>query len=514
VTEKGKELHSFDDLAKEFQAPLSAPTSPIVPDTLEVREPRSSSQVPASPILEQNVNAVTKEDSAESDLARALSEVDAVRTELTRLTESAHNQTAVVEGLHEEKAGLEKELFDLREQIEQERANRLAELERIENKAQELEAQESRITEDLGRLDIRENDLDAQAKDLDRRRNEQDARDRSLSARKASMTRKEYAIALREVECSAIEDKNRELKQRIRALRRERKLSDEVIESQQRELNRNETKIDRLLAEIQQFGNLAVTSDVIRDWLVQDDEDKPELGFPHDVVTVGSGPFKAGKFDSFIGLNGHSACEIGYDTDVMVVGRTGWTPAKLEKQLTAMEGGILKIYSQEMFIMALATGQDPFDADNEVLLAFGEGHPALEYLMECPFEWPKIGEPLPDEVPFESDGLVDESPLGSMEYHVGRTAGLSPTRRKALLTEAYKDEIPWVGPDDYMEWWGEPGTRQRLWRIVHHLAWLIRTRRSNPSMEYAVDDWYEDLNWLRQKFYSRYMRFSWPDIHP
>jgi hypothetical protein len=93
-------------------------------------------------------------------------------------------------------------------------------------------------------------------------------------------------------------------------------------------------------------------------------------------------------------------------------------------------------------------------------------------------------------------------------------AGLSSGRRKALLTKAYEKDIPWVGSEEYMEWWGEPGTRQRLWRIAHHLACLIRTRRKNPTQEYAVDHWFEDLEMLKRTFYRSYMRFRWPNVRP
>jgi len=50
-------------------------------------------------------------------------------------------------------------------------------------------------------------------------------------------------------------------------------------------------------------------------------------------------------------------------------------------------------------LFCITASRDPFEtADEETLLAFGRGHPALEYHMKAEFKWPST------EAPDEGDG--------------------------------------------------------------------------------------------------------------
>jgi len=52
----------------------------------------------------------------------------------------------------------------------------------------------------------------------------------------------------------------------------------------------------------------------------------------------------------------------------MVVGRDEWGVDDLEHQIRARGKGILRVYSQEMLLAALSTGDDPFgSASHDVL---------------------------------------------------------------------------------------------------------------------------------------------------
>ena len=107
------------------------------------------------------------------------------------------------------------------------------------------------------------------------------------------------------------------------------------------------------------------------------------------VAAQGSGPYDEHSFDEFLVACGIEAIYV-HDSDatVMVLGREGWDPDDLDAAVEARQGSTLKVYSQEMVIAALAIGQDLFDiCDEDELMVFGEGHPALEYLMEQGFEW-------------------------------------------------------------------------------------------------------------------------------
>jgi hypothetical protein len=194
----------------------------------------------------------------------------------------------------------------------------------------------------------------------------------------------------------------------------------------------------------------------------------------------------------------------------IIVGREEWTPEKLDELIAESEGEDIKIVSQELFLAAVISGHDPFMADEEVLMAFAEGHPALEYLRDTAFEWPlgclgPIDPPPPD--PFG----VEISPLKAMDppYTVGERGYRESTRRK-ILTKAFNDELPWVESDEYMALWGKPGTRQRLRQIAYHIS---RQIPKHIGLEHytAVREWEEDLEWLYYEFYKPWMRFRWPE---
>lgn len=235
---------------------------------------------------------------------------------------------------------------------------------------------------------------------------------------------------------------------------------------------------------------------------------------PEEVVSIGSGPFPEDDFDDYLKTLDITPCTSGCNW--VIVGRAGWTPQQLEELIEEAAPGELRVFSQELFIAGQLSTHDPFSADPDLLMEFAKGHPALEYLMGSGFEWPILEEleelGVPQYVRGSYNG-VDESPIYRMGYVVGITNGLSLHERQKLLTKAFERAIPQVGDGDYMAEWGMPNTRDRLWRIAHHLAWLVRSRRKNPVMEYAVDDWATDLDWLESTFYKSWMKFSWPNVY-
>ena len=108
------------------------------------------------------------------------------------------------------------------------------------------------------------------------------------------------------------------------------------------------------------------------------------------VASQGNGPYDEHGFDEFLVACGIEAIYVNEsDAPLIVLGREGWDPDDLDAAVEARQGSTLKVYSQEMVVAALAIGQDLFDiCDEDELLAFGAGHPALEYLLEQGFDWP------------------------------------------------------------------------------------------------------------------------------
>lgn len=231
---------------------------------------------------------------------------------------------------------------------------------------------------------------------------------------------------------------------------------------------------------------------------------------PRNIVTLGSGPLDEDDFDNYLIAQGKQPMTAG---SWIIVGREGWTEQALNDLLDDNDLDEVRVFSQELFMTGILTTHDPFSLPIDILMKFAEGHPALEFLISQGFEWPEIILEEDYGIPVYLRGsgeLVEESPLFRMGYQVGITKGQEPSIRQALLRDAYHGDIPHVEDDDYMEEWGNPRRSKRLWRIAHHIAWLIRSRLNIPSMRYAVKDWHDDLIWLEEKFYSNRMRFQWP----
>lgn len=240
-------------------------------------------------------------------------------------------------------------------------------------------------------------------------------------------------------------------------------------------------------------------------------------GFPLSVELVGEGPFERADFRSFCQWQGVRVGDHGGPCHALVIGRDQWTKSVVDRIVEAAEGGVLRVYSQEMFTAVLAGQPDPFETwpvrDRlKDLYAFRAGHPALEYVSQGWAGWVTgyasswawdlgawVG---------RSDS-VTESPLRMMGYRVG-VAGLDVSSRRAILTTAFECPIPYVGDAAYMEQWGQPGSGNRLKRIAEQLVANIATHGKLANHEAAVEEWLEDLRWLEMTFYSGAYSFAWP----
>ena len=170
-----------------------------------------------------------------------------------------------------------------------------------------------------------------------------------------------------------------------------------------------------------------------------------------------------------------------------------------------------------MFFAKLVTGKDPFDTgDDELLSAFAEDHPALQFLMSLPEPWPCVTTNEPEYIT-EVDGGdfgVTESPLHILGYRVGTTSDLSASKRRQILIECFElKELTFSldTDDSYIVKWGRGGGAQRLYRMANHIKWLADRMGRDPRKPQARLDWISDLKWLKEKYYNSYKsRFTWP----
>ena len=322
-----------------------------------------------------------------------------------------------------------------------------------------------------------------------------------------------------------------------------------------------QVRLSGLERELQSLGTGPWISPELLEFL-STTEPRPEEAFTplSRVVTLGSGPYPKERFDQYLRACGIKPCQEG--SPWIIVGRDAWSAEHLHECASDAQ----RIFSQEMFALAMITGRDPFDWPGRVLFPLASGHPALEFLdvtsgiweeliemeddqddaVDCDEETEALvedqdadggendestdegtGGGADEEVEAADDegplftpaflsnalGMVDQSPLHAMGYQVGAKRGLSEPRRRTILEMAYQGRIPPTGNHGYMMEWGPPGTPKRLWRIAHHLASLVRLQSSKVAMWHAVSDWRGDLEWLREKFYDAtcQRRFRWPE---
>ena len=328
--------------------------------------------------------------------------------------------------------------------------------------------------------------------------------------------RSDRALANEQERTLGAEGRLSDAKKKLYALRRERKELTAQLVSSERAVRNLRSVNSRLAAEVA----IAKAMGGIVPWIMKAGVGRRTDLFPKTLATIGSGSFRDTELDEYLQSAGFNLVwpgsgRLGQTVEVMVVGREGWDEGSLEAQLAAREGKVLRVYSQELFFVSLASGKDLLDKlDTEELLEIARGHPALSFLVESDLQWPlTVVEALADDFrPFDTVGHADESPLKKLGYTVGITNGMPTASRRALLSKAVLGDIPWVQSKEYMTDWGKPNTRRRLWRIAHHLSWLARTWQRIPNHAYAVGDWVDDLKYLQKAHYRPWMRFKWPKV--
>ena len=282
----------------------------------------------------------------------------------------------------------------------------------------------------------------------------------------------------------------------------------------------------RLQAQVQTLSLTADTSkrfdsalgnSIVLSWMLEGE--KPEKTEINNgwVGTTGNGPWTGELLDSSLTDSGYEPSQLPHtDLEYVVVGRKGWSKSDLQAQIDARDGQTLWIYSQEMFFAKLATGRDPFESDNpELLDAFAEDHPALQWLMGLPEPWPIVTVNEEAEI-VEVDAYdlgVSESPLRILGYKVGSTSDLTSNERRKLLVECFESNslvFSYDSDEEYISKWGRGGGAQRLYRMATHIK-LQAEGWTGKRSEQARMDWIRDLEWLKNKYFSTFQsRFTWP----
>ncbi len=235
---------------------------------------------------------------------------------------------------------------------------------------------------------------------------------------------------------------------------------------------------------------------------------------------MGDGPWDKEVFGRVMQEQGFQLWQLpDHEIAHIVVGRDHWNKAALLTHIEARTGQELRIYSQEMWFAAMATGRDPFDADNPGLLkAFADGHNALQFLIGQEMPWPNVSDQSGGEVtPIGNSELgVLESPMHLMDYRVGKTSPHSDSERRQILDAIFCSKKLPFGSDcsaDYRSNWGTPKSAQRLYRMANHIKYIVEGPNGSDYRKLvARQDWLKDLAWLKKTYFRKTVHaFKWPD---
>jgi hypothetical protein len=275
----------------------------------------------------------------------------------------------------------------------------------------------------------------------------------------------------------------------------------------------------RVAAKIPPAAHTPFNSPPVRDWFFAELSRDPRrfTPLPLEVSVFGCDPFEPQDFDDFLKRHHVVPRRIDENSEVVVLGRKDWTRAEIDRLIDLRVGQILRIYSQEMFLVFMTLGLDPFDGTSVVMEAFKTGHPGLEFVSRGWSGWVTtfVREDRRNSSARRSleTELVDESPLHVLGYRVGRTGEDTVTRRR-ILRRAFTGELPKVDTIEYMESWGKPGSPKRLKKIADNIASYSGGMRNRPNpSEEAIEDWESDLEWLREEFYHGHFTFHWPGMY-
>jgi hypothetical protein len=292
-----------------------------------------------------------------------------------------------------------------------------------------------------------------------------------------------------------------------------------LTEQVQQELHRA-TDLQNQVAKLPRPDFTPFASEAVLAWLCMATGPKQldiELGHLH---LMGDGPWDVDVLGRQVENQGFKLRALPDDEVAhVVVGRNGWSSGDLTQHIDARQGLGLRIYSQEMWVAAMATGRDPFDTDDiELLDGFAMGHDALEYLRGPGFDWPELAPEASSKVTLVSPGEVLgvlESPMHLMDYRVGITSPHNPETRHEILDKIFRTKTLPFHPDcslSYRERWGGPRSPQRLYRMATHIRHVLDGPNGIPLGRFqAKEDWTSDLSWLKSTYFiGKTLGFKWP----
>lgn len=255
----------------------------------------------------------------------------------------------------------------------------------------------------------------------------------------------------------------------------------------------------------------------IRDALCDMANSANQEWIPKILATTGSGPWDIEEFDQFLQKRSLEIFHMpNRDINGLIVGTSGWSEEDLSEQIYNRSPNSLRIYTQELFVLGMIVGRDPYDfLEQQAVDDVGFNHPAIQFILNQEFSWPWSDLHLDDQVQDEDwdiDGTdwANESVLKQMGYNAS-ASGPNEFERRRILRRVFESEtLPGIESQEQRQRWGSKRSSRRLHSISHFLGWLINLQGSEKPA--AKEKWSSDLKWLKKEFYAKTMRFTWPTI--
>jgi hypothetical protein len=255
---------------------------------------------------------------------------------------------------------------------------------------------------------------------------------------------------------------------------------------------------------------------ILRDFLCHE-KTAVDIGFDSvPIAVLGSGPWHQQELQTFLTEKGFECVPLSEGETVLVLGEIECEEEDIHEFISNAISGRSspKIYSQEMLIYHLISGEDPFVAwERDALFDAVQGHQGMQFV----FSYEELS--WPDEIEFSEDddftvAEIDtgdwktESPLKKLGY-TARDGALSDRERREILTAAFEESIEHLlSTEQERRLWGRERSTQRLYAISKFINWLSEFQGNQKPLAY--EKWRSDLKWLKTRFYTNRMQFQWP----
>ncbi len=233
------------------------------------------------------------------------------------------------------------------------------------------------------------------------------------------------------------------------------------------------------------------------------------------IALHGSGPWDCEDFQVFLESKGFEFVSINEAKNFLVLGELQCEEESINNFISnAISDNFLpRIYTQEMLIYYLITGEDPIESwSKTTLLDSVEGHSGMGVVLAyTDLFWPDKATLVDEDYgvsEIDASDWSDESPLKKLGYTV-RDGVLSDRQRHEILNNVFKNSLDHLLTTDLeRERWGKAESAQRLYAIVSFIHWLAEFQGNQKPLAY--EKWQTDLSWLKSQFFDKRMQFKWP----